>query len=425
MKIIYLHQYFNTPDMPGGTRSYEMARRLVGAGHEVHMITSERAGLLPSNVKWHTSTEAGIHVHWTPVPYGNKLDYRQRIKAFFDFAWRSARKAASLGGDIVFATSTPLTIAIPAVYAVKRNKIPMVFEVRDLWPELPIAMGALKSPLTIKLARSLERFAYRNSARIVALSPGMKEGIVGAGYPAELVSIIPNSCDMDLFDVGAEPGQGLRLQYKWLQERPLVVYIGTLGLINGVDYLARLAAAALNLNPEIRFVVIGTGKDEEKISRVAKELGVLNRNFFMMQRIPKKDVPGWLSAAGLATSFVIDKKELWANSANKFFDALASGTPVAINYGGWQADILRETGAGLVLDVNDVEKSAKTIVEALSDKKWMVEAGNAARALARRRFSRDKLAEELEKVLVNAANNPRCNIGTEYERGKGRQIYPF
>jgi len=412
MKIIYLHQYFNTPDMPGGTRSYEMARRLVDAGHEVHMVTSDRKNFTSSNGKWRHSNEAGIKVHWTPVLYENKMDYGQRIKSFFNFAWRSARKAASLAGDIVFATSTPLTIAIPAVYASKKNKIPMVFEVRDLWPELPIAMEALKSPFTIKLARSLEQFAYKNSSRIIALSPGMKEGVVASGYPCQFVNVIPNSCDIELFDVGFEPGQKIRQQYDWLKDRPLIVYIGTLGLINGVDYLARLAAVAVRYNPEIRFLVIGEGKDENKVRQVARESGVLGHNFFMMQKIPKKEVPGWLSAADIATSLFIDKKEMWANSANKFFDALASGTPVAINYQGWQADILRETGAGLVLDVNDVENSAKIIIQSLRDKQWMYKAGNEALALAKKRFSRDALANELEKVLIEATNNGKVSVAS-------------
>lgn len=107
MKILYLHQYFTTPSMAGGTRSYEMARRLVSWGHEVHMITTDREGRFDPKQKWHETEEAGIHVHWTPIPYSNRMSYGQRLKAFFAFSWRAARKATEVGGDIVFATSTP------------------------------------------------------------------------------------------------------------------------------------------------------------------------------------------------------------------------------------------------------------------------------------------------------------------------------
>lgn len=407
MRIVYLHQYFNTPDMSGGTRSYEMARRLVAAGHEVHMVTSQRDGQFVNSGEWVETEEAGIRVHWTPVPYSNCMGYRERIRAFLAFAWRSARRAARLGGDVVFATSTPLTIALPAVYAARKNRIPMVFEVRDLWPELPIAVGALKGFLPVTGARWLERFAYRNAARIVALSPGMKDGVVAAGYPSERVSVIPNSSDLDLFDVGPEAGEAVRQRYDWLGKRPLVVYAGTMGLINGVDYLARVAAVAQNIDPDVRFLVIGSGKQESQVRQVAQELGVFERNFFMLGNVPKREMPGWLSAASIATSLFVDLKEMWANSANKFFDALAAGRPIAINYGGWQADLIRETGAGLVLDPNDVEGAAEDLVRVVRNETWLRDAGAAARALARERFDRDKLAAQLEQVLVDAVSEHR------------------
>ena len=115
MRITYLHQYFNTASMAGGTRSYEMARRLVAMGHEVNMITSWRQR--DGRKDWFTSDEAGIHVRWLPVPYSKHMSYNQRIASFFKFAWGAARKAASLPADVVFATSTLLTIAQAGVYA--------------------------------------------------------------------------------------------------------------------------------------------------------------------------------------------------------------------------------------------------------------------------------------------------------------------
>ena len=188
--------------MPGGTRSYEMARRLVAMGHEVNMVTSWReekaqwSPLLPKNKSgWFVTDEAGIKVHWLPVPYSNRMGFGERIRAFFLFALRSAQRAAALDADIVFATSSPLTIALPAVYAARRRKVPMVFEVRDLWPEMPIAMAALQSPLQIRAARALESWAYRNAAAVVALSLGMKQGVVDTGYPARQVAVIPSSSD--------------------------------------------------------------------------------------------------------------------------------------------------------------------------------------------------------------------------------------
>ncbi|XKF14805.1 hypothetical protein LL947_09945 [Halomonas sp. BLK-85] len=93
MKIIYLHQYFNTPEISGGTRSYEMARRMVSSGHEVHMVTSYREQG-ESRRGWFKTEESGIHVHWYPVPYSNHMGFAQRLKAFFAFALAARRKAS-------------------------------------------------------------------------------------------------------------------------------------------------------------------------------------------------------------------------------------------------------------------------------------------------------------------------------------------
>ncbi len=403
MRIVYLHQYFATPAMAGGTRSYEMGRRLVASGHEVHLITSDRQA---RGGGWRETDEAGIHVHWCATPYSNHMSYRQRLGAFFQFAWRAAKRAAALPADVVFASSTPLTVALPGVWAARRQSVPMVFEVRDLWPEMPIAVGAIRSRPVIAAARRLERFAYENAAHVVALSPGMKAGVVAAGYPADRVTVIPNSCDLQMFRVGAEVGHAFRRRYDWLQHRPLVVYGGTLNFLNGVDYLARLAAVVWQRNTDVRFLVVGGGHEEENVRKAAQSLGVLGKNFFMLPMMPKADMPAVLSAADLATSLFLDIEQMGSNSANKLFDALAAGRPIAINHRGWLAELIEDTGCGLVLDPHDLASSASQLLAALGDRSWCNAARAAAARTAEARFDRDKLAAKLEAVLLDAAGVP-------------------
>ncbi|HID78786.1 MAG TPA: glycosyltransferase WbuB [Planctomycetaceae bacterium] len=398
MRIVYLHQYFTTPGMSGGTRSYEMARRLVQWGHDVHMVTSLRSG---AGRGWACTVVRGIQVHWCPVAYSSHMGFNRRIRAFLQFSALAAERTARLPADVVFATSTPLTIALPAVYAAARRGIPMVFEVRDLWPETPIAVGALRGRAAIAAARWLERFAYSHADRVVALSPDMKAGVVRAGYPAERVTVIPNGCDLELFRVSQEAGRRFRGRFEWLGQRPLVVYAGALGIVNGVDYLARVAAAAWRINPEIRFLVVGDGCQRERVRREAEDGAVLGRNFFMLPPMAKSRIPAVFSAADIATSTVIDRRALWANSANKVFDALAAGRPVAINHEGWLAELIRQTGCGLVLDPHDIEGAARSLARALSDRRWMAAAGRAARRVAEERFDRDRLARRLESVLMD------------------------
>lgn len=400
MKIVYLHQYFNTPEMSGGTRSYEMARRMVAAGHEVHMLTAYRDE--DRKGSWFKTDEAGIQVHWYPVPYSNHMSHGQRIKAFFSFALAARKRALALEGDIVFATSTPLTIALPGVLAARKYKIPLVFEVRDLWPEMPIAMGALKNPAVRFAARQLERWAYRHSSAVVALSPGMKKGVVATGYPASRVAVIPNSSDNHEFQHDQQAAEAFRAQRPWLSNRPLLVYAGTFGKVNGVGYMVELAAALQKRDSDIRILLVGDGQERPAVIEAAQEAGVYEENLFFESIMPKREIPALLSAATMASSLFIDLPEMRRNSANKFFDALASCTPVLLNYGGWMHELVKAHGCGLAMWQTPVEQVAAELDAKLYDSGWLAQAGAAAKALAEERFDRGVLANQLMQVLEAA-----------------------
>jgi glycosyltransferase involved in cell wall biosynthesis len=368
------------------------------------MVTSARDKAVKQK-GWCMTNEAGIHVHWLPIPYSNKMSYKKRIKAFLKFSFFASLKAASLKGDLIYATSTPLTIAIPAVYASKVNKIPMAFEVRDLWPDGPIAIGAIKNLFLIFLARWLEYFAYHSSAYIVALAPRMKEKIVSKECLKVPIAVIPNGSDLDLFSVEDEVGKQLRAKYDWLQKRHLVVYAGAFGKINGVDYLVRLAEYTRQIAPQVCFIAIGDGREYLNVKKMAKKKGVLGENFFMLGKIPKLDIPAWLSAADLSISLIINQKVFWVNAVtNKFFDALAAGRPIANNHAGWQSELAVQEEVGFILDADDMELAGRQLVSRLDNKEWMQLARKKARGLAEKRFSRDILAKQLENVLLEAVD---------------------
>ena len=405
MRILYLHQYFVTPEMNGGTRSYEMARRFAAAGHDVHVVTSVRTGV--GSPGWTERSVDGIHVHELPVAYSNRMSYARRMRAFAEFALRAPARAAAVGGDVVFATSTPLTIAIPGVYAARRLNAPMVFEVRDLWPGVPVAVGALQNPLLIRAAQALERFAYRNAARVVALSPGMADGVANTGYPTDRISVIPNGADTSTFRAPEGGGKPFLASLPHLRGRKLIVYTGTLGQVNGVEYIVDMAAAALAQDAhDLYFLVVGDGREREKILARARSAGVLGVNFEVREPLPKSKMPAVLAAASVSCSVVIDVPAMWHNSANKFFDALAAGVPTLINHEGWQADLLRESGAGLVVPPQDPVRALSDLVAFVRDDRRLAAAGAAAARLADRSFDRDQLARQLMRTLEEAVADP-------------------
>lgn len=415
MKIVYLHQYFNTPAMPGGTRSFEMARRLVAAGHEVNLVTSRReAGAAGGG--WEVTEEAGIKVHWYPVPYSNHMGFVERVRAFLRFAVAAARKAASFKADVVLATSTPLTIVLPGLFSSWRLRVPLVFEVRDMWPAVPIAMGDLKNPVLRMCAHWLERLAYRKSSHVVALAPGMRDDIVATGIAPEKVTVIPNGCDVDIFgaDLAAEAA-AVRTAHTWLQQRKLVLFAGTFGRANGVSYLVQVAEAMRAIDPKVRFVVIGDGAEHSQIADAARAAGVLDSVFFMLPAMPKTELAAWVAACDLTVGLFSGPRVLWKDAVqNKFFDSLSAGKPVACNFAGFQSELAVEHEVGLIMPPDDPQRAAHHLYEKLCDGAWIAYAAKRARELAHHDFSRDRLAGQLESVLLAAAGaqdlNPRNKV---------------
>jgi len=403
LRIVYLHQYFNTPNMAGGTRSYEMSTRWAAQGHDVHVVTSTRTSKT-SQSRWTTTEVDGVTIHWRGVPYSNGMNGLARLWAFLTFALVSGPRVRSLNGDAIFATSTPLTVILPALFAKFRRKTPIVFEVRDLWPELPIAVGALRNPIARWLARWLELVAYRRSARIVALSEDMADGVAKRGIARDRIVVAPNACDIVRFSVPADEGRLYRDQSDWLRGRDLVVYCGALGKINGVEYLVRLAAEMSKGGFDPAFAIYGSGREESSLRHLAQELGVLDQNLYMMGKVAKAEVPRILSAATVCTSLFLPIREMQANSANKFFDALAAHRPIAINYRGWQADLIQSEGIGLLLDPGDVSQAATTLADFLSLSSIdQQQVGEAAGRVGRERFDRDMISMRVLNAITESA----------------------
>lgn len=365
MKLIYLHQYFKFPDESGGTRSYDLAKEFVKRGIDVTVITATSDVEFRTGEKWMIKNRDGLKVHYVYVEYDNNLSYFKRIMAFLRFLWLSAFRLIRLEADVVLATSTPLTIGVPALIKKWISRTPYIFEVRDVWPEAVISVGVIKNALVKKVLYKMEYVFYKNAFAIVPLSVDMKTSIVSR-YPALLekpIVVIENISEIDRFKNKGD-NNILSALFREIDFSPrfTVLYAGTFGKVNGVDYVVRLAKKVLKYDSTIVFVLIGTGGERVKIINLAKENNILNKNFFVLEPIAKNDLSLLYSEISIGSSFVIDVKELWANSANKFFDTLAAGKPILINHGGWQSDIIKEKNIGYVLPVNLSEKDIEKFV---------------------------------------------------------------
>lgn len=388
MRITYIHQHFVLPGEPGGSRPYEFARRMAAAGHEVTMICGRDEAM--------DKTVDGIHVRRLAIPYRNEMSKRERIVSFFNFLVRASAVAARVPADVIYASSTPLTVAVPGIVAKFTQRAPLVAEIRDLWPEVPIKLGYLNNPVAIFLAKQLEKAFYAASTEVVALSPSMADGVKEVA-PKKRVTVIPNASDFERFDVPAEQRAAFRKEQGWGDD-VVAVYAGGFGMSYQLEWLVDLAAQLRRDGVEnVRFVLLGQGSDSDALYQRAKDAG-LDADAMFLGRQPKEDVAKYVSAADIALSPLRDDPCLEGNSLNKVFDAMAASRPVVFNHGGWLEEAATEHDAGWRLS-RDIPTAAKRFAEIISDRDEMRAAGQRNRELGEKRFARDSLYNQLIEVL--------------------------
>ena len=413
MHILYLHQYFATRNGSTGTRSYEFARHLVGKGHRVTMITSGLANRefpVPDGDKYAEFETEGIHVAAIAAAYndphvGTGLSGWRRMLKFYQFARLASRVGKKLPKpDIVFATHTPLTIGLAGLNLSRHFDVPFVFEVRDLWPDALVNVGALKNPLAIGWLKRMAKKIYDGADHIIALSPGMKEGIFRTGMPAEKVTMIPNACDLDLFRPDLD-GLAAR-QRLGLNGEFTAIYFGAMGMANGLEYAIEAARILAERGKDhIALVLLGGGGKKAELENLAREYQLKNVVF----RDPvygKAEVARIVAGCqACMTIFRATNENTW--SPNKLFDSLAAGKPVLINVPGWLGETIENNHCGRCLDPGRPEELADALEQLAASPELCRRMGENARALAEREFARGKLANRLESVLLDALKSTR------------------
>lgn len=377
MKLLYLHQYFTFPNIPGGTRSYDLSKEFIKKGVDITVITGDSAfSDIDTSKRWTYIEREGIKIWILKCGYSHMMSIPRRIISFFKFSFFVALKSISLKADVVLATSTPLTIAIPAIIKKWVSRTPFVFEVRDVWPEGPIQQGYVKNKFLIWFLRKTEKFIYNRAAYVVPLSVGMKRDIL-TRVQVKKMEVIPNISEISRFETIKE----CPLDFDFTGKK-VVLYAGTLGPVNDIMYVAKLAKETIRLAPEICFLIVGNGKQKEMIIDYCRKNDILYKNIFFHDPIPKDSLPYLYSKVTMGSSFVWDYKIKWDNSANKFFDTLAAGKPILINYQGWQAEVIHENKCGFVLPYHMTTEDVRRFVEYVRDDERLAQEGKNAKKKA-------------------------------------------
>lgn len=399
MKIVYIHQYFMTPEEDGATRSYWFARKLTERGHQVTMITA-------TNKIHHrepgTVMIEGIKVVYVKNEYDNYFSRFQKIKSFLKFT-RASIKAAmkEKGVDLVFATSTPLTIGLVALYLRFRKGWRYIFEVRDLWPEFPIQIGAVRNRMLIRGLKAFEKRIYRKSEFVIALSPGMEEGVKAAGTPAAKVCVIPNMSKPDLFYPRKKSEEMMR-KFSLDPAKFHIVHFGSMGVANGLDYVIETARILKQRKvTDVDFVFLGYGATEPLLKKMCADYGLDNVSFLGPHNLYEtSDIVNCCDAS--VTCFK-NLPILYTNSPNKLFDSLSAGKPVIVNSAGWTKKLVEENDCGFYADPENPDDFASKILKYKEDRACLQRWGKNARQLSEQVFDKAILSERFAGIVEKVA----------------------
>lgn len=403
MKILYFHQHFSTPKGSAGIRSYAMAQSLIRNGHQVTMVCGSfgagQTGLTqPFNKGMRRGMVDGIDIIEFELPYSNALSFLKRILIFLSFAFKSIKVALTEQYDVVFATTTPLTAGIPGIFAKWFRRKPFVFEVRDLWPELPKAMGVIKNPIVLWMMSVLEWTSYHSADRLVGLSPGIVDGIIKRGIAPEKVASIPNGCDLDIF---ASEHQAWRPE--GVQPTDLMaIFTGTHGLANGLNAVLDAAAELKKRQrTDIKLVLVGDGMQKKALLERAVELQLDNVIFH--DPVNKAKLAGLMASADIGLQVLANVPAFYyGTSPNKFFDYISAGLPVLNNYPGWLAELITKEQCGFAVPPENPQAFADALEQAANQREKLIEMGRNGQQVAREQFNRSILSQKFSDWVTGA-----------------------
>ncbi len=402
MHIMYFHQHFSTPSGSAGIRSYEMARMLIEKGHKVTMVCGSynggNTGLSSAFVSGKRSGLVdGIGVIEYNLSYSNLDGFLKRGWLFLLFAIRGIGLALTQKYDVIFATTTPLTAGIPGIFARWFRGKKFVFEVRDLWPELPRAMGVITNPIILMSMSALEWLSYRSAHSCIGLSPGIVEGIGKRGVPKDKIKLVPNGCDLDIFNSESQEWRPLDVK----TDDFMAVFTGTHGMANGLEALLDVAVELKRrkLN-NIKIVLIGQGKLKPFLQTKTKEMNLDNVIFH--DPVDKEKLSGLMKSADLGLQILANVPAFYyGTSPNKFFDYIAAGLPVLNNYPGWLAEMIEDNKCGYSVEPENPKLFVDALEDAFNNKDKVESMGVNARALAERDFDRSHLASNWAEWVVD------------------------
>ncbi len=404
MRILYLSQYF-IPEV-GATqiRAYEMASNWVRLGHEVTMICevpNHPSGIIPPQYRrifFQRDQLDGIKLIRVWVKASPTKNFASRMLFYLTYMVNATIAGVLLARekyDLIYASSPPLFVGGAALALKFIKRIPMVFEVRDLWPESAIALGELSGSLAIRGATFLEEACYKKAEKIIVVTQGSRRRLIERGFPENKIEVVPNGANVDVFKYKPADRQTLRKEYG-LEGKFVALYAGIHGIAQGLETIVQ-AAEILREDTDIQFLFIGEGPVKAELTSMAARMNI--SNITLLSEKPTNVIPSFISAADVAL-IPLRKIDLFKDTLpSKLFDSWACQRPVLLCVDGEARQIIDQAQAGVYVPPEDPHALAQALIDLKNNPKAVERMGRNGRDFTERYYSRRKQAIQLAELL--------------------------
>ena len=399
MHIVVFSQYHTSPDCPATSRHYTLLAHMAKT-HRVTLLTTPawRGQQLTQEFPW---VPAGVEIREAQVAYDNKMGAARRAMAFAQYAaWAVYEGLRIDKPDVVWGISTPLTAAWAAAQVAWFRRVPWVFEVQDLWPSFPIAMGAVPTALARRQLYQLEKRLYKSAAHILPLSPDMARYVTDLGIAPKKVTTVLNGTDLELA-ARATPAvvENLR-RAQGLTGKQVILYAGTFGRANDMPTLVAAAEAMAAVDSDAVWLFLGHGYFEPLVAAAAARWPGRIR---LVGGQARHEVFAWFALASVSVVSFLGLPVLDSNSPAKLYDSLAVGTPVVVTNAGWTKILVEQHACGWYVPAGNALALVARLRELLNNPAQLDAAGTNGKALAAREFDRQQLAMRVQRILEAAA----------------------
>ena len=404
MRILYFTQYF--PPEIGATqdRAHEMTRYLARAGHKVTVVTevpNHPSGVIQSPYRGRPYVREqidGIDVIRMWVATSPYRDFRNRLKFYGSYAAMATFAGLTLAHghyDLVYATSPPLFVGVAGLAVAAVRRVPFVFEVRDLWPEGAIELGFLQNPRAVRLATAMEETFYDRATKIVVVTEGLRSRLVERGIDPAKLELIRNGASPRLGRATSRPKE-LAKREAGLTGKFVLLYAGLHGVAQGMETLVQVAHH-LSAERDTHFVFVGEGPAKRVVRHMVEELSLTNVT--LLPERPRDLVRALYDAADAVLVPHKDRPLFRATVPTKMFDAWICQRPVILSVAGEAQGILDDVGGGIAVEPENVQQIADVILDLRADPEAARQMGQRGYTAAKERFSREAMAQQLERVL--------------------------